>query len=599
LLNKISFILLLVSFCGFAQEKDGVVAAVGSYEITESEFQERFDFSFHPGLLQKGNRDSVKFEFLKQLIAEKLLSMEARSKGYDTLSALRDILTPLENMYARDKLYQLEIKSKVSVTPEEISTGLQRIKKILVLNFIYSKNPEELQFIYNELLSGASFDSLLSLRKELADQPKEITFGTMDKEIEDSVYQLKTGQFTGPLASRDGYYLLKLSGTRNNLQNKSTETIVEDVRRIVSARKEFTQYLRYYRNFFAHHKITADRQIFDSMIPKFLKNFQRKYIHPDTTAKRILFGNEVTLASEDLSDELKNKTFIKINGSRIKINYFLNQLSHEGFSVTEINEGSIRSSLSAFIRKFIEDELLTQEAEKRGLDRHEDVRKYMSMWSDSYMSKMLMLDIYDSLMTANKEFSDEGYYSEQVNIVEILTDSLSIMEKVINELSRGKNIKDLARKYSIRDSLRSKGGEYGFFPITKYGEIGKIAAQMNIGDIYGPIRLQEGYSIFQLIDRKVDSTSADNPMPELKEEYLMRQVLNKFENHMNIYNARLAQKYGVKINEDILKNINNVFLNLVVVRYMGFGGQIFAVPYTEQFSGWYEVWKHTDSDPKP
>jgi len=59
---------------------------------------------------------------------------------------------------------------------------------------------------------------------------------------------------------------------------------------------------------------------------------------------------------------------------------------------------------------------------------------------------------------------------------------------------------------------------------------------------------------------------------------------------VNEYNVRLANKYGVEIYEDVLRDIDNIFMNLVVVRYMGFGGEIFAVPYTEQFLGWYDLW---------
>ncbi len=36
--------------------------------------------------------------------------------------------------------------------------------------------------------------------------------------------------------------------------------------------------------------------------------------------------------------------------------------------------------------------------------------------------------------------------------------------------------------------------------------------------------------------------------------------------------------------------LDNIYLNIVMVRRMGFGGEIFAVPYTEQFSGWYDIW---------
>ncbi|MGE5811484.1 MAG: hypothetical protein ACM339_08280, partial [Ignavibacteria bacterium] len=75
------------------------------------------------------------------------------------------------------------------------------------------------------------------------------------------------------------------------------------------------------------------------------------------------------------------------------------------------------------------------------------------------------------------------------------------------------------------------------------------------------------------------------------DQIILMLTMEKFEKYVNEYNASLAQTYGVKIYEDVLKNIENSYINLVVVRYMGFGGEIYAVPVTEQYSGWYEVWK--------
>ncbi|HEX9739386.1 MAG TPA: hypothetical protein VGA29_01315, partial [Ignavibacteriaceae bacterium] len=76
----------------------------------------------------------------------------------------------------------------------------------------------------------------------------------------------------------------------------------------------------------------------------------------------------------------------------------------------------------------------------------------------------------------------------------------------------------------------------------------------------------------------------------IREELITHLTLLKFEKFVNEYNAKLAHKYGVEIYEGVLNEIENTYLNLVVVRYMGFGGEIFAVPYTEQFSGWYDIW---------
>ncbi|MCK7516464.1 MAG: peptidylprolyl isomerase [Ignavibacteriales bacterium] len=49
---------------------------------------------------------------------------------------------------------------------------------------------------------------------------------------------------------------------------------------------------------------------------------------------------------------------------------------------------------------------------------------------------------------------------------------------------------------------KKSNGEYGLFPVTENGEIGRIASTMNVGDIYGPLELKEGYSIFKLIDKQ-------------------------------------------------------------------------------------------------
>ena len=99
---------------------------------------------------------------------------------------------------------------------------------------------------------------------------------------------------------------------------------------------------------------------------------------------------------------------------------------------------------------------------------------------------------------------------------------------------------------------------------------------MKIGDVYGPVKLDEGYSVFQLIDKKKDTTGYSMNYDELREQLISHITLVKFEQYVNEYNARLANKYGVEIYEDVLRNIDNIFLNLVVVRYMGFGGEIFA-----------------------
>ncbi len=598
------FILLIITFELFHAQEDKVVAEVGNYKIYESEFKERFDFSVHPNLLQKKDSMLIKQEFLNQLIAEKLLSLNAREKGYDTLEVFKNIISPLRNMFVRDALYEREVKNKASYSNDEIKEGVERIKKLLKVKFIYSKDREELKYIYSQLEKGASFDSLLSLRPEVKNQkvPRTITFGTMEKEIEDSVYNLGINEFTAPLESKDGYYILKLTGIENNPELKSGDNVLEDVKRIVEARATYKSYLRYYRNFFSSHRAAADKEIFEKLTELFITKFKEKYSNQISgNDKYFLRGyDEVSSVLQFITPDLAAKNFINLGEKQVKLKYFVNQLSQDGLFVKDLSDISIRASLSSYIRKFIEDELLTDEGIRRGLENIPDVQKYMRMWEDSYLSKMLMVNMFDSLRVSDeeayslyKEEKGKNIPVEMVNIAEVLNDSLSVIETVMNELAKGKDIKELARKYTQRDSLKERGGVFGYFPVFTHGELGRKAAQMKIGDVCGPIKLDEGYSVFQLIDKKQDTTGKALSYNDVKERLVMQVTLKKFEKYVNEYNARLALKYGVKINEDVLKGIEDIFMNLVVVRYMGFGGEIFAVPYTEQFSGWYDIWQQS------
>ncbi|MGE5498012.1 MAG: peptidylprolyl isomerase [Syntrophothermus sp.] len=585
-----------------AQPAERIVAGIGKSNIFESEFIERFNFSVHPYLKNKNDRKQAKLEYLRQLIAEKLLANEARLKGYDTLDIFNSIIGPLQNMYLRDALYKFEIKNKVKISEKEIEEGILRSRKTLGLKFFYSAGEDEINAVYSKLRHGASFDSLLLSRKEAKDQTaeREVTFGTMDKEAEDIIYKLKAGEYSVPVKSKDGFYILKVVSIKDNPQTKDPADMLEEIKKIVSLRSEYSEYLKYTRAFFSPNKISAGREIFEALASLFTAAINGKYISADYIAdagKITLMGREVTSAYNRLPDKLKSKVFISLPGKEVKVKYFLNQLAQEGFRTEDKSELKVRSSLSAYIRKFIQDELLTLSADKKGMKNLPGVKRYLSMWQDSYLSKMLMMDIFDSLKVSAgealeiyKRSGGNPFTIEKVNIAEILTDSLAVVEHLLKEISEGKDFTELASRYTQRDSLKSRGGEFGFFPVTRHGELGRIASRMKIGQIYGPVKTNEGYSVIKLLERKDEKVNGPQNFEDVKDQIIMKVSAARFEEHINKYTADLARKYGVYINEKTLDDIENIYLNLVVVRYMGFGGEIFAVPYTEQFTGWYDLY---------
>jgi parvulin-like peptidyl-prolyl isomerase len=165
------------------------------------------------------------------------------------------------------------------------------------------------------------------------------------------------------------------------------------------------------------------------------------------------------------------------------------------------------------------------------------------------------------------------------------------VESVIRELEKGADFRKLASLHTKRTWTKNNGGEFGFFPVTMYGDIGTIAAQMNIGEIYGPIKLSEGYSVFKLIDKRENSIDTIMSFDESKENIRKNLAYKKLSDFFIDYTVKLANKYGVSINEQLLKAISVSDLSMFAYRYMGFGGRINAVPMALPFTEWFLPWK--------
>jgi hypothetical protein len=290
-----------------------------------------------------------------------------------------------------------------------------------------------------------------------------------------------------------------------------------------------------------------------------------------------------------------------LEDSPITVKQFIREFIFDGFYSANIKLDVISAKLNSRVKTYIEHELLAREGYRRGLQNLLEVKSSVAMWKDNYLAKILKNMILDSIQVTDEEVY--GYYSNknvgekyqitEVNILEILTDSLEVIESVLRELENGIDFRKLASIHTKRTWTKNNGGEFGFFPITMYGDIGRIAATMFVGEIYGPIKLPEGYSIFKLIDKKELNFDSTLSLEQSKEEIRKNLAYKKSADFFIDYTIKLANKYGVEINEQLLKSIELSDMNLLVYRYMGFGGRIPAVPMVLPFNEWYQPWKES------
>ena len=581
---------------------DDKLARIGSRFISESEFLERYELT--PGIGRQNQKltESSKIDFLYTLIAEKLWAIEAVFLGLDTIEVMEFSRDSFEKLFVCDELYRREILYKIEITDEELVEGIERNSTTLKVNFLFSDDEEEIYKLHSLLNTGIPFDSILSERPEIEEQPEpiEILYGQMEVKIEDSLYSLKTGEFTVPILTSDGWYIFQIRNRTEQLLSsvEDIENSKNTVGKIIKARKEQEIYREFYVDFFRNKTVNVDPVLFEKLAQKLSKVLlHKKMIEKIKDGDPVfLLANEVLSIEKMFGEDSLQMNFLLFDEEPVTLKYFIRTLAYDGFKAVETDIVSMRALLDYKTRKSIEQELLAREGYRRNLHITPEVQNQLQMWFDNYLFQILQNQFLDSLYISDEEVYN--YYQTEVknerkpvlvNVVEVLTDSLELVQFILNELKNGADIRELAGKYTKREWTKDRNGEFGLSEADSYGEIGIIASQMEVGEIYGPLELPEGYSIFKVIDKR-ERTEAPPSFEKVKTEYQNRLKFKKLRSRMNAFTAQLALNYGLEINWDILESIEVTNINSFGLRYLGFGGKITAVPLLAPNNNWVEAY---------
>jgi parvulin-like peptidyl-prolyl isomerase len=600
--NNLVYLLIisgsLLSYTYGQTNSNLIIGKAGNSIITLEEFRKRYEFTPHIQTIDAIDSSSFKINFLYTLLAEKLLAQAALADGIDKQNKISSVIENLTNVYLRDALYKKEVLDKIVIPDSEFVQGKQRALKSIKTKFIFSQKENEIQKIYLELKNGSSFDSILALQQENSEQTeaKEITFGEMNEKMENEIYKIGIGEFTVPVMLKEGWYICKVYSS-NTISYLDDNALLK-IEKILKSRIEDKTYQSFYKKFFRGIVINADRETVEK-----LHSALMFYINSREVVK--FRGNVFKIGEEDIptiknkfnSEEL-DKPIIKFVKDPISLSKFLNYMSFQDLEFNSPDSAHIFNRLNAYISLYIQNTLLAREAMERGYDKLPDVSSELNIWKDYYLSQEMMKNIFNrevvSDIDAYKFFVKTNrmvQQPDQFKIAEILTDNLDKIYLILKELERGVEFNELVQKYSINDSLKNKSGESGYFKILEKGEIGKAVSKMKVGEVYGPIKTPEGYSVIKLLDKKVGKKEKVATFEEAKEDIKNILKTEKMYKNLDEITAQLALDNGVEINEHLLNSLKVSSINMLVIRRFGFGSQFLAVPFMSNFSTWFKKYQ--------
>jgi hypothetical protein len=292
------------------------------------------------------------------------------------------------------------------------------------------------------------------------------------------------------------------------------------------------------------------------------------------------------------SDNLNRQLFL-LSDKEVVIIDFLSSLAFNGFHVTQPDSELVLQKLNQKVKRFVEEQLITEEAYKRGLQLTPQVRNDLQIWKENYLAQLYFNNNLDSIKTSDNDvynyYLDELVNSSNIRLLNIRLVSVNDLDevsKIFDLLKQGKDFGDIVKSYSRTDSLVNENGETGLKPVLLLGYIGSIASDLNLNEIYGPIKRNNAYTILQVIEKQESSDTLKLSFDSIKDRLRNDLRFKKLNERLRKITSDLAQQNSVKIYNDVIDQIKTSQIPMFVHRLMGFGGRIAGVPITTPFSGW-------------
>ena len=138
--------------------------------------------------------------------------------------------------------------------------------------------------------------------------------------------------------------------------------------------------------------------------------------------------------------------------------------------------------------------------------------------------------------------------------IEILVSSDSLAQRLLAELANASDAEaeTLAVHHTERDAVLHHNGRINFNIYTEqfFPGVSELAQDLEVGAVGGPVRTQEGYSIFKAIDRQTEHTPYDDDSQRRARAYVR---IEKAQHGYVEYMRSLRKIYPVKIFEDNLQ----------------------------------------------
>lgn len=559
------------------------LGTAGDISLTGNEFLKRFELSARAG--NYIDRNEEKEKFLITLAAEKLWYLEALDRGLSDLMPLKKYILEVEKLYLRDKLFEIEIISKVNVTDENIKNEFINFNTKAKVRYFYTLWKNEADSVTALLHKFREKGKTQLIKDFFQNKPEaQLSYGVTDYEIESELFNLSDSMFSKVFPVNKGYiiYFLEKKSVGEKFFPASDSPEYRKVEKRLKDYRTEKEYNSWTENFLKSSVIYADNMAFSSSAEILHRAVQNKL--PEGNQKDSLITldyDDFIRLINDTADDTLSKVLIKFNSESVTIVDFMYYLAFYEVSFENGNLETVRKMLNHKIREFIRLELITREAIKRGFRNNAELREDLQMWEQNFLSHYARNRFMDSL-SANKP-GIENFLSD--NSRQPIT-MFRFIEYVNLNLDEAYSILTNNSNSILKSNPKFDSTKF-YYP-AETGELSGFLENMHPGEMFGPINKSGGYTILKLLEKQeILQSDIENSVETDQEALISSYIQQRLDSATNI----LAEKFGLDLDFNSLEKIKVSEINTLVYRKFGFGGKILAVPFENMNYKWFDTEK--------
>lgn len=214
-----------------------------------------------------------------------------------------------------------------------------------------------------------------------------------------------------------------------------------------------------------------------------------------------------------------------------------------------------------FLEDLIAEQLLYEEALRRGLNRNGEVKDLLKEAKKKILvAKLIEIELRNKFTISDDEIKAcyEAHKEEfatplKLRASHILVDTEAEVKEILQKLNAGADFAELAAQYS-KDPSKEKGGDIGYFSRGQLiPEFENACFNLDVGKTSDIVKTQFGYHIIKLTERKEPRT---RELSEVKGEIEKDLESQKEKEGFERLIKDLRSKSRIKINEGLLKDVD-------------------------------------------